>query len=83
MKHDHTDPYCDDVVHTAENFTCTNGEVRLVGGASNNTGTVQVCLNQRFGTICDDFFDNYAAQVVCSGLGFQRSGKILTELCHV
>ena len=68
--------YCGGVVHTAENFTCPDGEVRLVGGASNNTGTVQVCMNQRFGTICDDYFDNNAAQVVCSALGFQRGGKV-------
>eukprot|EP00731_Ephydatia_muelleri_P036912 Em0353g1a len=63
------------VVCFAENFTCPDGEVRLVGGASNNTGTVQVCMNQRFGTICDDYFDNNAAQVVCSALGFQRGGN--------
>ena len=48
-----------------------------MGGVSSNTGTVQVCLNQQFGTICGNNFDNSDAQVICSSLGFQKEGTDL------
>ncbi|KAL5460311.1 hypothetical protein EMCRGX_G033753 [Ephydatia muelleri] len=64
------------VICLNENFTCSDGEVRLVGGASNNSGTIQLCLNQHFGTICSHGFNNNDARVICSALGFQRDGAI-------
>ena len=49
---------------------CTEGDLRLVGGQSENEGIVQVCLDGVFGTLCDnDEWDVRDAAVVCRQLG--------------
>ena len=63
------------VIPLAEGFTCEDGHVRLVDGAANTEGRVEVCFNQRYGTICDDLWDNTDASVVCGQLGFSRESK--------
>jgi len=44
--------------------------VRLVGGHSSHEGRLEVNYNGVWGTVCDDFFDDAAATVVCRSLGF-------------
>lgn len=61
---------------------CNNGDLRLVNGSSpleGNVdssspleGNVEICFNNTFGAICDDFWDERAAMVVCSLLGFDN-----------
>ena len=53
---------------------CSDGEVRLVGGNSENEGRVEVCLGNTWGTICDDGWNNYDANIVCRQLGYQPFG---------
>lgn len=50
---------------------CTDGELRLVGGASNGTGRLEVCSQSRWGTVCDDLFSDIAARVACRQLGYE------------
>ena len=59
-----------EVVHSA----CMDGDVRLVGGVTHNEGTVEVCLNNAWGTICHNFWSSVDASVVCGQLGYQPTG---------
>ncbi len=38
-------------------------------------GTVLLCYNNNYGTVCDDFWDEIDAGVVCDQLGFVTGGK--------
>ena len=63
------------MIPPAEGFTCEDGQVRLADGAVNTEGRVEVCFNNRYGTICDDLWDNTDASVVCRQLGFSSESK--------
>ena len=52
---------------------CTQGDIRLQGG-TNIQGRVEVCNNDTWGTVCDDFWDNVDARVTCRQLGLSFSG---------
>lgn len=49
---------------------CSNGELRLVGGDVANEGRVEICFNNRWGTVCHDHWSGLDAVVVCSQLGY-------------
>ena len=56
-------------------LACTSGDIRLVGGASNLEGRVEICVNATWGTVCDFYWGNVDANVACGQLGFSRSGE--------
>lgn len=52
---------------------CNNGDLRLVNGASEYDGRLEVCYLGQWGTVCDDLFGDLDAQVACRQLGFNSS----------
>ena len=60
---------------STEQSVCTDGDVRLVGGATSNQGRVEVCINNAWGTICHNSWSYQDANVVCGQLGYLQQGQ--------
>ena len=55
---------------------CPQGAIRLEGGTV-NSGRVEICNNNVWGTVCDDFWGDVDARVACIQLGFSPAGKCI------
>ena len=48
----------------------TQGDIRLVNGRNKFEGRVEVCQATQWKTVCDSWWGNEEAEVVCRKLGF-------------
>ena len=56
---------------------CPTNNIRLVGSSRANQGRVELCINGRWVTVCDDHWTAVEAGVVCKSLGYLETGKII------
>ena len=49
---------------------CESGTIRLVNGNVPHEGRVEVCRDDAWGTVCDDFWSEEDARVACRWAGF-------------
>ena len=51
-----------------------------MGGTSPLEGRVEICQNNTYSTVCDDFWDELEARVVCRQLNYTGPGLRLNRL---
>ena len=61
-------------VGVLRNASCIDGTIRLRNGYISGEGRVEVCINNAWGTVCDNGWDNADASVVCRQLGYNPVG---------
>ena len=54
---------------------CHSGDLRLQGSNIQGRGRVEVCIDNVWGTICDNAWSLADARVVCRQLGFSKFGN--------
>ena len=63
------------IVHGSTYSNCTDGHVRLFGGSTDYEGTIEICINNAWGTISNWYGWGYhEAQTVCNALGYTAPG---------
>ena len=72
---DHNCVHFEDAGVVCGSQNCNDSDIRLVNGFSSYEGRVEICLNGVWGTVCDDFWSDNDATVVCRQLNLPNDGK--------
>ena len=54
--------------------SCVDGDIQLVDGETEWKGSLEICFNQRWGTVSGEGWDSTETEVVCRELGYQSTG---------
>ncbi len=65
-----------------ETASCEDGQVRLVDGAIDQEGRVEVCHSNVWGSICGDGFDLSDAYVICKELDLGTYSELQVIRLH-
>ena len=65
---------------------CNDGDIRLVNGANELQGRVEICHNNVWGTVCSNYpspsnSENFG-NLICKKLGYQRTGILFFLNMH-
>ena len=57
---------------------CRYGDMRLADGGTEAEGRVELCIDNRWGTVCDNRWNENSTAVACKHLGFSEivNGKL-------
>ena len=55
--------------------------MRLVEGTREWNGRLEVCINRQWGSVCERYFEEIDARVVCRELGYQAESKMMVYMC--
>ena len=66
--------HCNSLTLTLSLVACRSGSVRLSYSTVPLQGTLEICSNETWHTLCDRCWDNNDAAVVCHQLGYSRIG---------
>lgn len=59
---------------------CSHGELRFLNGSNGTEGTIEVCLNGVWGTVCDNYWSTNDAKVACKSLGLSDKCEYQEEI---
>ena len=62
---------------------CATGDLRLTGGSNEYEGRVEICMNEVWGSICDNGWDSTDASVVCKQLQYQSIVTVIVKLIYM
>ena len=57
-------------------LSITTGQLRLAGSNVAGEGRVEICMDNEWGTVCDDSWGRADAIVVCRKLGYSTQGLL-------
>ena len=61
---------------------CTYGDVRLVDGSNQYEGRLEVCINDQWGTVCDNSWSTTDASTICKQLEYAYTSSMI-QLYHL
>ena len=70
-------------MYSSLSVSCNDSEVRLVNGNNDLEGRVEICMDNAWGTVCDDNWSSEDSSVVCRQLGFWDKRELHVSRCNV
>lgn len=72
--------YCSIAAPSVKPDSCSDYDIRLVGGSAATNGKFQMCMNGIWGVACSKHLSSNDVGVVCRQLGYQFEGYMPVNL---